>query len=282
MHKVRVKTGPIPQGSEPVHLLVPLPPDTPEQTFVGLETSLTRSANDIEAKNGTQRALVFDVPPLGQAEFVFSFTAPKPTTDCSDHYKPVESRYTAASPELAARVAELIAGESSDAETLRALVDFTAGLFDYDHPERPFNYGMSRIPLLMKLTKGSCTDIHGFLLSMMYAAGMPAAYYAGHFFAEGTNQSPGFHCWCGTRPDGQLTYWDIAQQIKIGRVPVESGLNPVGGRRVAFACGRGLIYQLGDIEATLGHFGTPTWIFADGTSNAYGAKGELFEPALVA
>jgi hypothetical protein len=191
----------------------------------------------------------------------------------------VESRYTLPSSELAEHVTQLLAGCTTENQKLRALVNFTSAIFDYDHPERPFNYGMSRVPLLMKLTKGSCTDIHGFLITMMYAAGMPAAYYAGHFFAEGTNRSPGFHCWCGTRPDGKLAYWDIAQQIKAGHATIVPGMNPVGGRRYAFACGRGLLFELGELEVLLGHFGTPTWVLADGTSVSYGARGEVFEPA---
>jgi transglutaminase superfamily protein len=282
MKKVRVKTGPIPAGSDPVHLLVPVPPDTTEQTFIGLETSIARRSNEIVAANGTQRALVFDVPASGEAEFLFSFTSPNSDRIRPEHFARVESRYTVASAELAERAAQLVAGCATETEKLRKLVEFTGAIFDYDHPERPFNYGMSRIPLLMKLTKGSCTDIHGFLVSMMYATGMPAAYYAGQFFAEGTNQSPGFHCWVGTLPENELTYWDIAQQIKAGRTTFEAGFNPIGGSRYAFACGRGLIFQLGEIEALLGHFGTPTWVFADGTSNAYGAKGEVLEPAFVA
>jgi hypothetical protein len=277
--KVGIKTGPIPADSDPIHLLVPLPPDTPEQTFIGIETSLSRSANEIRAKNAMQRAFVFDVPASGAAEFIFSFAAPTCACIREEHYRPVESSYTLPSSELVTHVAQLLAGQATEKDKLNALVNFTSAIFDYDHPERPFNYGMSRVPLLMQLTKGSCTDIHGFLISMMYAAGMPAAYYAGHFFAEGTNRSPGFHCWCGTRPEGELSYWDIAQQIKAGHTTIVPGMNPIGGRRYAFACGRGLAFELGEVEVLLGHFGTPTWLFADGTSVSYGAKGELLEPA---
>jgi Transglutaminase-like superfamily len=279
MMKVRVKTGPIPSGSDPIHLLVPVPPDTPEQTFIGLETSLSCGPNDIVAKNAIQRAFVFDVPASSAAEIIFSFAEPSCRCVREEHFRPVKSCYTLPSPELTAHVEQLLEGRVTDTEKLRALVDFTGAIFDYDHPERPFNYGMSRVPLLMRLTKGSCTDIHGFLISMMYAAGLPAAYYAGHFFAEGTNQSPGFHCWCGTELEGQLTYWDIAQQIKFGHTHLVSGMNPVGGHRYAFACGRGLIFELGEIEVMLGHFGTPTWVFADGTTFAYGTSAEVFAPA---
>jgi transglutaminase superfamily protein len=277
MMKVRVTTAPIPQGSEPIHLMVPIPPSTPEQVFVGLETDISHRGTEIQATNGVQRGLVFDVPASGAAEFIYSFDAD--TCGCirKQHFRPVRSRYTNPSPELAAHVARLTAGCATDQEKLHVLVDFTAAIFDYDHPERPFNHGMDRIPLLMKLTKGSCTDVHGFLMSAMYSAGLSAAYYAGLFFPEGTESSLGLHCWCATVLDDRLTYWDVAHHLKFDRAPIEPGLNPIGGRRFAFGCGRGLSFDLVEIQALLGHFAHPMWVYADGSANAFGTKGQLLE-----
>src|ERR1700730_10009138 len=195
MIKVRVRTAPILEGCEPLHLLVPIPPSTPEQVFVGMETDVSQRGTEIQATNAVQRAWVFDVPASGAAEFVYSFETDKCGCIRKPPFQPVVSRYTAASPELAAHVARLTAGCATENEKLRALVEFTGAIFDYDHPERPFNHGMARIPLLMKLTKGSCTDIHGFLVSSMYSLGLAGAYYAGLFFPEGSDASLGFHCW---------------------------------------------------------------------------------------
>lgn len=282
MHEYRVKAGPIPGGSRPVHLLVPIPPSTPEQTFVGLCSGIGCDPAEFAALNVPQRAWVFDVPSSGEAHFIYSFAAQADQLARDEHFVPVDGPMTRPSDELVAFVTELTKGCASGEEKLQKVLEFTASIFDYDHPERPFTYGTDRMPLLTQLTKGNCVDIHGFALTCLYICGVPAAYYAGSYFPGEATTTRGFHCWLASRLGGRVQYWDIAQHLKTGLDAVQPGLNPIGGHRVALSVGRGIGFDLNGLQVTLNHIGHPMWIYEDGTASGFGAETSYETYALAA
>lgn len=275
--KVAIRPGPISQSYQARYLLVPSPPSTPEQIFVGVESSCGCDPTVITAQNGRQQAFLLDVPASGKAELVFHFKEPGSRDVNKEQFAVVQSPLTEPSTELAAYVHELTVRHVDPAHKLNVLIDFTSCMFDYDHPERPFHYGENRIPLLTQLTKGNCADIHGFLLSCMYAAGLDGSYYSGFYFPETQNQATGFHCWLGSNAGGFPQYWDVAQHLKHDVAPVRSGLNPLGGRRIAMSTGRGLLFNIDGMDIQLSHFSYPMWIYEDGVANGFGATARILD-----
>lgn len=274
--KLKVNPGPVSQKSDARYLLAPCPPNTSWQSFVSLESSFDSSAVRLVAENASQGAWLFDAPASGEATLVYNFKDSTIHEPCNaEILAPIESPLTAPSDELTAKVREITRQSQNEAETLKALIAFTASLFDYDHPERPFNYGLDRIPMLSQLTRGNCADIHGFLLSCLYAAGIEAGYIAGFCFPRNHEVTRGYHCWLASRCGGELAYWDVAQHVKADITPVQPGLNPFGGRRVAMGIGRGLVFSISGQRIQVPHLGYPMWIYADGLASGLGATAQM-------
>ncbi|MGL4727656.1 MAG: transglutaminase-like domain-containing protein [Bosea sp. (in: a-proteobacteria)] len=274
--KLNVNPGPLAQTNEARYLLVPCPPSTSWQGFVGLESSICSPVDWLQAENAAQEAWLFEAPASGEAEFVFHFSeTAAQRSDDKRLFASVASPLTQPSAELCCKVSELTSGCCDDGERLAALIAFTASLFDYDHPERPFNHGHDRIPLLGELTKGNCADIHGFLVSCLYAAGLDVSYMAGFCFSGDATMTRGYHCWLTSRIAETVQHWDVAQHVKADITPVRAGLNPLGGRRVAMSVGRGLVFTIAGQRLQLPHLGYPMWICADGAASGIGASARL-------
>lgn len=264
MPSIRLDIPDRPLASMPLGLLVPIPPDTAHQRLAGTTAPDVSSLTRCQALNAEQHA--YFLPGLDGAGTRFEFALAAGTGKSPrGHFTPIDSRYSRPSAELKDAIAKLIGDAADETAAVERIVAFTASLFDYDHPPVRFCDGKDEVPLLETLTKGSCTDINTFLLSSLYAAGIPGTYYAGYFFEAGKPKSTsGFHCWISTLTGGEHRDWDIAHHIKTGTREVRPALNPTPGERVAMSYARGLRFTVADREVEFTHFAFPYWIYPDG------------------
>lgn len=276
--EVTVTAGPIPAGREPRFLVAPIAPDTALQRVLGMDVP-EGEAIEIQATNGTQRALAFRWRPDLEPVFTYRFDATAAGA-AEDHFAPIDGPLTTPTDELAAHVRKLIADEPDAGRAIAEIADYVASVFEYDHPKNRFTDGKQAVPLLLAPTPGNCMDIHGFFLSCLYAAGLEGCYYAGYFFEGDAIEGQGMHCWLTAREGGRLQEWDIAHQL-IGRPGrhVEPGFAAVPGRRFATAHGRGLRFTIDDIGFSVGHLAYPVWVFGEGDATGLGVKSVLSTPA---
>jgi hypothetical protein len=267
-----------PPGPTPVGLLLGKPPHMLHQQLEAARPPQIASLQLVRALNAEQDA--YFVPTIDGAETRFEFSiGPGQGIIPAGQFEIMENRYTKPSLELREAVRDLIKGSRDRHETIERLIEFTASLFDYDHPKHKFYEGKDEIPLLTRLTKGSCQDINTFLISSLYAAEVPTAYYSGYFFEAGKPQSSSwFHCWISTFVDGQQQDWDIAHHMKHGVTTIGPALNPVAGTRVALSHGRGLRFAVGNgFEVEIPQLGQPVWAFEGGETVPAGATATLIE-----
>ena len=264
MDLIYIEVDDPPEGLDPLGLLVPIPPDMLHQRLISFSHSDRLSPARSQADDSEQQALFVSGREGAKAHFEFRFGKPHGKRP-AEHFRPAVNRYVVASPELVEGIAQLTEGASGNRDKLLRIVAFAASLFDYDHPPVKFYEGKDAIPLLRELTKGSCLDINTFLMSSLYVAGIPAAYYSGYFFATGKPPTQDhFHCWVSTFTDGEQQDWDIAHHIMAGTREVHPGLNPKPGIRFAMSCGRGLKFRLADRDVWISHLGFPVWVRRDG------------------
>ena len=266
MYSIQIEIPAAPPRPDPAGLLIPIPPDTAYQRLASLKRSESHAWTSVRSLDGDQSAFFFPGTEGVNSSVVYEFSAGD-GKDPVRHFDLADNRFTRASPELKQTVIELTSSASNQRDALRRLVDFTASLFEYDHPPVKFYDGMDDIPMLSCSTKGSCTDIHSFLISSLRVIGVPCTYYAGYFFpASSAPTATGFHCWVTTLADGVHEDWDFAKYLKVGRRDVLPALNPVTpGVRLAMGCGRGLRFAVAGHEAVLPHFAYPFWVFSDGS-----------------
>lgn len=158
-------------------------------------------------------------------------------------FHPTDSRYTRAADALVDDAQAVARAAGGGIAGLHAVVQTVATLFSYSHPETKFYDEADHVPQLCGLTEGSCVDINLYLIASLRAAGYEAGYMTGYFFPEekrGTCED--MHCWVVSRHAGEVLEWDIAHHMKIGRQPVQPGLNPKPGRRVPMAHSMGLYF----------------------------------------
>lgn len=267
-----------PDGPAPIGLILGKPPHMLHQRLQGAIAPKIASLQVVRALNADQDA--YFVPATDGAGARFEFRIGPGQGDIPlNQFDVMKNRYTKPSVELKEAVRDLIKGSSDQHEATRRLVEFTASLFDYDHPKHKFYEGKDEIPLLTRLTKGSCQDINTFLISSLYAAGIKSTYYSGYFFQTGKPQSANwFHCWISTLINGEQQDWDIAHHMKHGVASVGPALNPVPGKRFALSYGRGLTFSMGNgFEAVIAQLGQPVWVYADGEHVPAGATATLVD-----
>lgn len=273
--EITVTAGPIPEGREPRWLVAPIAPDTALQSVLGMDVP-EGEAIEIQATNGTQRALAFRWRPDLEPVFTYRFAEIAPAPAPADHFARIDGPLTTPTDELAAYVREMIASETQAHRAIAEIADYVASVFEYDHPKNRFTDGKTAVPLLLAPTRGSCMDIHGFFLSCLYAAGLEGCYYAGYFFKGDAIEAQGMHCWLTAREGERLQDWDIAHQL-IGRpgCHVEPGFAGVPGRRFATSHGRGLRFRIDDIGFSVGHLAYPVWVLGEGEATGLGVQAVL-------
>lgn len=264
--KLEVSLEP-PDGVEPpAFLLVPIPPPNSENRLIGVESSICGGGAELQAINGFQKAMVFEVAERRDAKIIYHFRS---GDEClaNEFFLPVASPLNDPSTELRNYVEKITEDCCCEQDVLDTIITITAELFDYDHIDEPFYHGEDRMPLITSLTKGNCADIHGFLLSCMYSLKIKGNYLSGFYFEDGENTARGFHCWLSSQIEQRIQYWDVSQFVMQKIRQVIAGLNPIGGSRIALGVGRGLEFDIGGMPVRLKQFGHPMWIFRNGQAD---------------
>jgi transglutaminase-like putative cysteine protease len=255
-------SDPVPPGRSV--LLAPRLLDAFGYAFVRLEVENGEIEAEIGASNAPQRGFLVRAthPPLRPVlrYWIERYDGPPPAWIWS----PPDTRYMRASPELAAFARELASGTTGPAQTLRRIVDHASEVLWYGHGPGSVIGEADAVPLLTRPTRGHCLDMHGYCVAAARAVGIEAAYCAGFWFARGTNSAPGMHCWFAARIDGEIVPYDVSHQLKIPRLPVVSGLDPVPGTRFLAACGKGLEFGLPGGTLSVDHFARFVWRTQDG------------------
>jgi hypothetical protein len=263
MHRVTVSVLDAPSGRDGCWLLFPRPLEAGLQRMRGMRLAGFSELREIVAVNSVQRAFVGRVESRRpEMSFELDFHAGTPA-ECV--YRHGDNRYTRASTALVDETVRLVAGAADEASQVDCLVAHTAAQFAYDHPDRRFNDGMDAIPTLCGTTRGSCVDMHGYLLASARSLGLHVQYLAGYWFGPGRDETLDFHCWLVFELDGRTVFWDLAHHLKWGISPLAPGLNPAGGRRVLMSYGRGQRFDTPVGQVELSHFSEPVWLLPDGT-----------------
>ena len=246
-------------------LLLPRPIDDWTQRFSGVELGAVAQVHEICALNSRQHAYL--VKPAGtQAPTVRYRLAPPIEAPADWIWQLEDNRYTRASAELASMAVQLLEKDSSQRRIVGRLVEHTAGLFGYDHPEERFNHGLEEVPALCGTTKGSCVDINTYLIAAARSLGIRVQYMAGYWFHPERSETHDMHCWLAFRLDGEAVFWDLAHHLKWGVPTLSPGLNPAGGRRVTMSCGRGIRFDTPNGQVEISHFSEPAWVLPGGVT----------------
>jgi endonuclease/exonuclease/phosphatase family metal-dependent hydrolase len=116
-----------------------------------------------------------------------------------------------------------------------------AGVFTYGQRDIGLGDDRADMPALTcGVERGTCVDTHSYAVACLRAAGLPAAYVGGVWFAPGESLALTGHCWCVTGAPGAPHHWDISHVLKFGLGPLRPVLNPAGGLRQALSAGRDL------------------------------------------
>jgi hypothetical protein len=262
MHRITISVLDRPAVGGDGWLLFPRPLEAGLQQVLGLQMRGISEVREIGANNSEQRAFLARadsrLPEIGFELKVCPETPP------GWLFRHTDNRYTCASPELACTASDLTADADCESSKVLCLVEYAAKLFEYDHPDKRFNDGFDEMPTLCGTTRGSCVDMHGYLMAASRTLGIQVQYLAGYWFHPERNETRDFHCWLVFEIDGQPVFWDLAHHLKWGVPQLAPGLNPAGGRRVLMSYGRGTCFDtpIGAVE--ISHFAEPLWLGADG------------------
>ncbi|MCW8905707.1 MAG: transglutaminase-like domain-containing protein [Sedimenticola sp.] len=246
-------------------LLLPRPIDDWTQHFLGIELEAVQRVHELAARNSRQMAYLVQ-PAAGKVPRIRYTVGMAKEPPPKWIWEMEENRYTRASGELAALAAEMATGTGSQRQTMQRLVEHTAGLFGYDHPEQRFNHGLDEVPAICGTARGSCVDINTYLIAATRSLDIPVQYLAGYWFHPQRRETLDMHCWLALRLDDEVCFWDLAHHLKWGVERLAPGLNPASGRRVTMSCGRGLRFDTPHGPVTLSHFSEPLWVLPDGTT----------------
>jgi len=156
------------------------------------------------------------------------------------------------------------------AETVRSIADHVATTFHYGPGSGRFTDGRDSVPLVCSKTRGTCIDIHTYFCAALRASGIEAAYVAGIFIGEGSDEATDMHCWVAVRCGDLVEEWDLSHALMTGRSPAP-GLTEIAGRRVSLSAGRGLRFAIDGEAFDLSHLALP----CDLNGNAFRARATL-------
>lgn len=270
-------------------ILAPRPFDHWGQRFVGFDAAGVSEMREIRAENSECRGYLLRAE-RSQTRLVYHFEqgAPHDPAFAAPEWvwRPQANRYTNAAPSLLDRARERVAGAPTERAALERIVEDAAELFAYDHPETKFNDGHETVPTVCGTTKGSCVDINTYILAAARAVGLTGQYIAGYWIHPQKTETRDMHCWLAFAPDGDLVFWDLAHVLKWGaaldvEIGAETGrgLNPVGGRRLAMSCGRGLEFETPVGRVAVSHFSEPVLLEAGGALTRPELLIEVEEPS---
>lgn len=252
-------------------LLVPEPPNTSNQRYVGLEAPCRLSRRILTEKNSGQLAYLFDGDFRSGARFMFHF-APGCTTEQSEIFVDFDNLYTRLNGELGPFL------QLNDQHPgARDIVRAVQARFRYG----PRNSKFETPATFCGTDTGNCIDINTILVACLRSAGIETAYHAGFYFEKNLpgSQADGMHCWVSTRDREAKSDWDIAHCLRARLDMPVSALNPLGGVRATFSYGRGLAF-VGDISVPIiSHFAQPHWVDPSGAAHEAEAVAVLKRPA---
>lgn len=258
------ESPPVSSGKSPL-LLQAIPPTGWFQHVCASRYINARVVGELTAVHTNEHAVLLepshDRQPVIEQE-IEPIIAPPPES----LWQQLDNRFTRVAGILADTARATIGTASSTSDQVRALVEHAAARFEYGHVEQRFNDGKQEMPLVCGTTKGSCVDMHGYVMAMAHAVGIKVQYLAGYWFHPDKSETHDMHCWLVFLVDGEAVYWDLAHHLKWGVTGLAPGLNPAGGRRVLMSYGRGLTFHTpyGSVETS--HFSEPLWVLPDGST----------------
>ena len=243
-------------------VLVPEPPNTDDQCFIGLEAPCALDYALLSEANSGQHAYLFSGDLTEGKTFYFHFSQPQ-QTNRADIFQDFDNVYT----QLRGDLLDFLQPEISQSAMEKISIDDTI-----DAIQQKFDYGERADDLETPTTfcgikSGNCIDINTMLYACLRELGHTTSYLIGFHFAENAAglEADGVHCWVATEDRRDCRYWDIAHCLRAGLEHPIASLNPLGGFRVAFSYGRGLRFVLdGQSLDPISHFGRPHWFFSDG------------------
>lgn len=239
-------------------VLVPIPFDTGDQTFLGCEIDGADVAATVQAANSGQSC--YWIRDLSPADFRLVYRFDRTPGTPPEWLWNLPQRPFAASTALHAQAREITATAT---DPVRALVDHAIDHFDYGHPERSILAGQDAVPAVCDLTEGSCVDIHTWFISGLRAVGGEATYLHGYYFRDGQS-SPGFHCWLATRDGAAVAHWDLSHALIFDRRPAKPGFADYPGERFVIGAGKDIEFEVEGSRVHCHILCHPTLVGADG------------------
>jgi transglutaminase-like putative cysteine protease len=246
-------------------ILMPVPPDTPSQTLLGLKTPLGLRTKTVEAQGYPQKALWMESDEALKGAWEFAI-GPGKMDRAGEAFTPRLNRYTEL-PEGMKETLEPLRRSALDndrkAQELAARIFGGMAYRNYSSDASGKDFTPA---VVCGIADGNCLDMNTMLLAMLYHFHIPAAYNIGWFFPDGQPpQVNGWHCWISTWGDHYLE-WDISHRLIKDMEEAAPGFNAFPGKRIAMSWGRGLCFRLGPLSMVLSHFGTPKWVTKSGTT----------------
>ncbi len=251
-------------------ILAPRPFDHWGQRFVSFEASGVSELKEIGAENSACRGyLMRAAGEEMRLRYAFTLGDPYDAALAAPDWvwRTQENRYTTAAPSLVELAQRLAVGATSQRMALTRIVEDAAGVFAYDHVDKPFNENCADVPMICGATKGSCVDINTYILAAALSLGIKGQYVAGYWLHPEKTETEDMHCWLAFEPDGALVFWDLAHALKWGATldaKIGEGLNPAGGRRIGMSCGRGLEFETPVGRVAISHFSEPVLLAESG------------------
>ena len=170
-------------------LIFPKPFQYWNQRFVSLDLENLDLVAEVQASNSNQNAYI--AKPSNGAGISIGYGVKLEEAEVTPSVWNVESnRYTTADLELVNLARDIASDAKTEANKVRALIEYAAKMFGYDHPEEHFYDGMDKVPAVCGTTKGNCVDINTFLLSAALSLGIKGQYIAGFWFHPDKNRNP--------------------------------------------------------------------------------------------
>ena len=236
-----------------VPFLAPVPFDGLGRRFEALEAEGARVVDRLVATSGQAAYLIRPESDVVVLDYAFR---EDPDASAPDWlWRRSSDRLSRASPELAG-FARTIA-MPTPSETIQRIADHVVTQFHYGAGTGRFTDGEESVPLVCDYTRGTCIDIHTYFCAALRAGGIEAAYVAGIFIRDGTDEATDMHCWVAIRCGDLVEEWDLSHAL-IAERKAGAGLTEIPGRRVALSAGRALRFTIDGEPFELSHLALPS------------------------
>ncbi len=264
MKRIDVRLGDPAPHPEAVQLF-PKPFQHQDQVLNGFRIDNLDSTDDLRALNSDQQAC--QVRPANGAPITISHDIILGDRPVAPNVREAEAnRYTTAYPGLKALAQDIIANTETETDKPRALIDYAAERFCYDHPDKQFYDGLRNVAAVCKATRVACVDINTFMSADARCLDMTGQYIADYRFDRNKTETRDMRYWLAFEPDRELMFRDFAHHLKRGVEPIAPKPNPAGERRVAMSRGQGLRFETANRQVEVSHFSEPVRVMPDRTT----------------